>query len=121
MSAAYVKSNARYGLRLHPLPVRIMHWINAAAMIIMIMSGWKIYNDDVIFSWLRFSDAITLGTWAQHGIAVALLRNVDSGAQCARLSDFRIRHWAIQAQAPSHFLARAHCDHSGRHGVPAQA
>jgi thiosulfate reductase cytochrome b subunit len=68
MSAAYVKSNARYGLRLHPLPVRIMHWINAAAMIIMIMSGWKIYNDDVIFSWLRFSDAITLGRWAQHGL-----------------------------------------------------
>ena len=45
-----------------------MHWINAAAMIIMIMSGWKIYNDDVIFSWLRFPDAITLGTWAQHGL-----------------------------------------------------
>jgi len=45
-----------------------MHWINAAAMIIMIMSGWKIYNDDLIFSWLRFPDAITLGTWAQHGL-----------------------------------------------------
>jgi len=68
MTAAHVKSNTRYGLRLHPLPVRIMHWINAAAMIIMIMSGWKIYNDDVIFSWLRFPDAITLGTWAQHGL-----------------------------------------------------
>jgi len=68
MPAAHVKSNTRYGLRLHPLPVRIMHWINAAAMIIMIMSGWKIYNDDVIFSWLRFPDAVTLGTWAQHGL-----------------------------------------------------
>jgi thiosulfate reductase cytochrome b subunit len=68
MSVAHVKSNARHGLRLHPLPVRIMHWVNAAAMIIMIMSGWKIYNDDVIFSWLRFPDSITLGTWAQHGL-----------------------------------------------------
>ena len=68
MTAAHVKSNARYGLRLHPLPVRVVHWINAAAMIIMIMSGWKIYNDDVIFSWLRFPDAVTLGTWAQHGL-----------------------------------------------------
>ena len=68
MSAAYVKSNARHGLRLHPLPVRTMHWINAAAMIIMIMSGWKIYDDDVIFSWLRFPDAITLGKWAQNGL-----------------------------------------------------
>ena len=45
-----------------------MHWVNAIAMIIMIMSGWKIYNDDVIFGWLRFPDAITLGTWAQHGL-----------------------------------------------------
>lgn len=68
MGAAHVKSNAREGLRLHPLPVRIMHWINAAAMIIMIMSGWKIYNDEVIFGWLHFPDAITLGTWAQHAL-----------------------------------------------------
>jgi thiosulfate reductase cytochrome b subunit len=63
-----VKANSRHGLRLHPLPVRIMHWVNAAAMIIMIMSGWKIYNDEVIFGWLHFSDAITLGMWAQHGL-----------------------------------------------------
>ena len=45
-----------------------MHWVNALAMIIMIMSGWKIYDDDVIFSWLRFPDAITLGKWAQNGL-----------------------------------------------------
>ena len=25
--------------RLHPLPVRIMHWVNAIAMLIMISSG----------------------------------------------------------------------------------
>ena len=68
MAAIHVRSNARHGLRLHPLPVRIMHWINAAAMIIMIMSGWKIYNDEVLFGWLHFPDAITLGTWAQHGL-----------------------------------------------------
>jgi len=68
MSATHVKSNARHGLRLHPLPVRIMHWVNAIAMIIMITSGWKIYNDDVIFGWLRFPDEITLGTWAQNGL-----------------------------------------------------
>ena len=63
-----MKANSRHGFRLHPLPVRIMHWVNAAAMIIMIMSGWKIYNDEVIFGWLHFSDAITLGRWAQHGL-----------------------------------------------------
>ena len=54
--------------RLHPLPVRIMHWVNAVAMLIMISSGWKIYNDDVILGWLHFPDALTLGHWAQHGL-----------------------------------------------------
>jgi thiosulfate reductase cytochrome b subunit len=68
LEATHVKANSRHGLRLHPLPVRIMHWVNAAAMFIMIMSGWKIYDDDVIFSWLRFPDAITLGKWAQNGL-----------------------------------------------------
>jgi thiosulfate reductase cytochrome b subunit len=37
-------------------------------MFIMIGSGWKIYNDEVIFGWLHFPDALTLGTWAQHGL-----------------------------------------------------
>jgi thiosulfate reductase cytochrome b subunit len=54
--------------RLHPLAVRIMHWTNAVAMLIMIDSGWKIYNDEVIFGWLHFPDAITFGPWAQHGL-----------------------------------------------------
>jgi thiosulfate reductase cytochrome b subunit len=54
--------------RLHPLPVRIMHWINAVAIFIMIGSGWKIYDDDVIFSFLRFPDSIVIGKWAQYGL-----------------------------------------------------
>jgi thiosulfate reductase cytochrome b subunit len=53
---------------LHPLPIRIMHWINAVTMIIMIGSGWKIYNDEVIFGWLHFPESITIGKWAQHGL-----------------------------------------------------
>ena len=54
--------------RLHPVPLRIMHWVNAIAMLIMISSGWKIYNDDVILGWLHFPEALTLGHWAQHGL-----------------------------------------------------
>ncbi len=50
--------------RLHPLPVRLMHWINAGAMIIMIMSGWGIYNDYVIIHGLHFSSTFRLGSWA---------------------------------------------------------
>ena len=54
--------------RLHPLPVRIMHWINAVAIFIMIGSGWKIYDDDIIFSFLRFPDSVVIGKWAQYGL-----------------------------------------------------
>ncbi len=68
MAAPPVKSIARQAGRLHPLPVRVMHWTNAVAIFIMIGSGWKIYDDDVIFGWLHFPDAVTIGKWAQHGL-----------------------------------------------------
>ena len=54
--------------RMHPLAVRIMHWTNALAMFIMIGSGWKIYNDEVLFGWLHFPDAITIGGEAQGAL-----------------------------------------------------
>jgi thiosulfate reductase cytochrome b subunit len=50
--------------RLHPLPVRVMHWINAATMLVMITSGWGIYNDDVIIRGFHFSSFWRLGDWA---------------------------------------------------------
>ena len=68
MSTVAVRSIARNEQRLHPLPLRIMHWINAVAIFIMIGSGWKIYNDDVILGWLHFPDAIVIGKWAQYGL-----------------------------------------------------
>lgn len=61
MPDANVTSNARPPARLHPLAFRIMHWINAVAMLIMILSGWAIYNDEVIFGWLHFPHWMTLG------------------------------------------------------------
>jgi len=48
---------------LQPAWVRTMHWINAVAMILMIMSGWQIYNASPLFTSLRFSHSITLGDW----------------------------------------------------------
>jgi thiosulfate reductase cytochrome b subunit len=68
MLAPKVKSQARKPRRLHPPAVRVMHWVNAAAIFIMIGSGWKIYNDDVIFGFLHFPDSIVIGKWAQHGL-----------------------------------------------------
>jgi thiosulfate reductase cytochrome b subunit len=44
----------------HPLTVRITHWLNALAMVIMIMSGWRIYKSDPIFAF-SFPVEVTLG------------------------------------------------------------
>jgi thiosulfate reductase cytochrome b subunit len=54
--------------RLHPLSLRLMHWTNAVAMIAMIGSGWKIYNDAPLFGWLSFSDSVTIGDVAQGAL-----------------------------------------------------
>ncbi|HZL31893.1 MAG TPA: cytochrome b/b6 domain-containing protein [Pseudolabrys sp.] len=64
-----VKSTRRHR-KLHPAAVRTMHWINALAMILLIGSGWKIYNDEVLFGWLHFPDWMTFGVWAQHGLQI---------------------------------------------------
>ena len=56
------------GRRLHPVPVRVMHWINAVAMLVMIGSGWGIYNDDVIIRGLHFPGWMRLGGWAAESL-----------------------------------------------------
>jgi len=45
---------------IHPGLVRATHWINAVAMVIMIGSGWRIWNSDPIFDF-SFPTAITVG------------------------------------------------------------
>jgi thiosulfate reductase cytochrome b subunit len=47
---------------IQPAWVRVAHWINAVAMILMIMSGWQIYNASPLFDF-NFSSSITLGGW----------------------------------------------------------
>jgi thiosulfate reductase cytochrome b subunit len=47
---------------IQPAWVRAMHWTNAVAMILMIMSGWQIYNASPLFDF-RFSHSVTLGGW----------------------------------------------------------
>jgi thiosulfate reductase cytochrome b subunit len=68
MTEVAVHAPPRRVRRMHPLAVRIMHWTNAASMIIMIGSGWKIYNDEVLFGWLHFPEAITIGGEAQGAL-----------------------------------------------------
>jgi thiosulfate reductase cytochrome b subunit len=46
----------------HPLLVRITHWVNALAILVMVLSGWKIYNASPLFGF-SFPDSWTLGGW----------------------------------------------------------
>lgn len=47
---------------LQPAWVRVTHWVNAVAMIVMILSGWRIYNASPIFGFV-FPEWMTLGGW----------------------------------------------------------
>jgi thiosulfate reductase cytochrome b subunit len=50
----------------HPLYVRISHWINALAVLIMIGSGWQIYNASPLFPFTFPRSA--LGGWLAGGL-----------------------------------------------------
>jgi thiosulfate reductase cytochrome b subunit len=50
------------GAVIHPAWVRVTHWINVVAMVVMIGSGWEIYNASPLFPFV-FPRGITLGGW----------------------------------------------------------
>jgi thiosulfate reductase cytochrome b subunit len=52
--------------RVHSLPVRVTHWVNAVAITVMIMSGWRIYNASPLLG-LEFPAWMTLGDWLLAG------------------------------------------------------
>ncbi|MEK7321678.1 MAG: cytochrome b/b6 domain-containing protein [Pseudomonadota bacterium] len=49
-------------IKVHPLTVRITHWLNATAILIMVASGWRIYNASPLFDF-KFPNNLTLGGW----------------------------------------------------------
>jgi len=53
---------ARASGTIHPGWLRITHWINAVAILMMIGSGWEIYNASPLFPF-NFPKSITLGGW----------------------------------------------------------
>jgi len=65
---------ATHDIQKHPLLVRLSHWGQALAIIIMIGSGWRIYNSAPLFNF-RFY------TWATLGgdPAVAKIAHMDPG------------------------------------------
>lgn len=72
--------------------LRVTHWLNVLAVVVMVTSGWRIYNASPLFDF-RFANGITLGGWlggalrwhfaamwllAANGV-VYLLMNAGSG------------------------------------------
>jgi len=47
---------------IHPLLVRVTHWVNALAILVMVLSGWRIYNASPLFAFV-FPNGPTLGGW----------------------------------------------------------
>jgi len=47
---------------IHPLWMRVTHWLNALAVLVLVTSGWRIYNAAPFLAF-RFPAAITLGGW----------------------------------------------------------
>jgi thiosulfate reductase cytochrome b subunit len=48
---------------IHPGWVRVCHWINAIAILMMIGSGWQIYDASPLFDFISFPRSIALGNW----------------------------------------------------------
>ena len=47
---------------IHPLWLRATHWLNALAVLVMVTSGWRVYNASPLFDF-RFPREFTLGGW----------------------------------------------------------
>jgi thiosulfate reductase cytochrome b subunit len=86
---------------IHPAWLRVTHWINVIAVVLMVMSGWRIFNAAPIWGF-KIPAGITLGGWlggallwhfaamwllAVNGLAYLLL-NVGTGR-------FRTKFWPI--------------------------
>jgi thiosulfate reductase cytochrome b subunit len=50
------------GRAVHPRWLRVTHWLNAIAVVIMTLSGWRIYNASPLFDF-SFPNEITMGGW----------------------------------------------------------
>ena len=89
---------------IHPLWLRITHWLNAFAVLILVTSGWRIYNASPLFEF-KIPKDITLGGWlggalqwhfaamwllAANGL-IYVIMNLATGRLRAKLLPVRIR------------------------------
>ncbi len=71
------------GVQMHSIFVRVPHWLMAISTLVMIGSGWRIYNASPIFGF-RFPEWATLG----GGVETALAVHNDPGVASALLWHF---------------------------------
>ena len=88
----------------HPIWLRVNHWINLLAAVMLVLSGWRIYNAAPIFAF-SFPAQITLGAWLGGALLwhfaamwllffnglMYLLFNIGSGRLKARFFPIRAR------------------------------
>jgi thiosulfate reductase cytochrome b subunit len=89
---------------IHPAWLRLNHWINLVALVIMVLSGWRIYNASPIFAF-SFPKQITLGGWLGGALlwhfaamwlvflngVMYLLFNITTGRFKAKFYPLRLR------------------------------
>lgn len=89
---------------IHPVWLRLNHWINLIALVIMVLSGWRIYNASPIFAF-SFPKQITLGGWLGGALLwhfaamwlvffnglIYLLLNIATGRFKTRFFPLRLR------------------------------
>jgi len=98
---------------IQPAWVRVTHWINALAVVLMVMSGWQVYDASPIFPALQFPPAVTLGGWLGGALLwhfavmwllvanflVYLGLNIASGRLRRKLLPLSIRSLAVDTLA----------------------
>ncbi|MDB5999240.1 MAG: Thiosulfate reductase cytochrome subunit [Rhizobacter sp.] len=62
MTTAIHPPPARLAGPIHPGWLRVTHWLNVVAVLVMVTSGWRIYNASPLFGF-AFPANVTLGGW----------------------------------------------------------
>ncbi len=90
---------------IHPWPLRVMHWLNALAIITLIGSGWQIYNASPFLP-ILFPRWATIGEWlgaaiAWHLAAIWLLMLNGLGYLLWGFASGHFRHklWPVSPRA----------------------
>ncbi|MEX3844738.1 MULTISPECIES: cytochrome b/b6 domain-containing protein [unclassified Paraburkholderia] len=58
-----LEASVRRPRAIQPLWLRVTHWLNALAALVMMFSGWRIYDASPVFAGFVIPTSITLGGW----------------------------------------------------------